>query len=1215
MFWPNSNGNGTGTLSFAENVDDNTYMWIDGVQKLNNEAWNVATTTGPVTLPTGWHDVDIRFGNGGGGAGANNSQAGWTASKGFGYRIDKDPNNGSAGADDPAASSVDGNDYIVPTDNGSGNLFRTAVSGNSLIKTGAGTLTLSAANTINRNISITGGILVPETLATLGTVPKIETTGGSLGLPAAGGFTLPASIALSLKGPGANNAGGVLNLGGNNTVTSPITLASDASIGSNAGTLTVNSASVNVSGYALTVTGSGDTTISAPITSLSVVPGLFVGQNNTANDGNFANGPNASFGFDVDLTPTMGNKSGNDAAVGQSTAKGWATNNTWFYKGQMFWPNSNGDGTGTLQFAENVDDSVYMWVDGAQKMSNGAWNVATTSGPVTLPTGWHDIEIRFGNGGGGAGANNSQPGWSASKGFGYRVNDANSDPTDVNGANYSIPTDNGSGNLFRNATLVSGNALVKTGTGTLNLTGANTLTRNIAINGGLLAPSNVAALGGTPVISTDGGSLGLPAAGGFTLPASIAVKLGGAGANSAGAILNLGGANTVLSPITLAKDGSIGANAGTLTVSGASVNTTSYTLTVTGAGDTVISAPLSGDVKVPATPGLKVGQTNVNNDSNLASVPNPTYGSDVDLGFTMGNKAGNDAAVAQTTAKTWATNNTWFYKGQMFWPNSNGNGTGTLSFAENVDDSVFMWVDGVQKLNNTTWNTPSSSGAITLPTGWHDIEVRFSNGGGGAGPNVVNSWTTTKGFGYRIDKDPVAGGSNGGADPLASSIQGNDYTILVDNGTGNTFRTAFVANDDSLLKTGTGTLTLSGANTSPRGTSFNVVVGAQSNQIKVIGPVNLSSGTLQIAPSFTLPTGSTSLTLINNDSTDAVTGTFTGLAEGGTVTAGTNSYTISYKGGDGNDVVLTPAASAATTTTLTATPLATTGGSSVQFTAVVAPSPVALGTVTFLDNGVAIPGGSNVALTNGQAVFSTTTLAVGNHPVTAAYIGATGFAASTSAPQTVVISSGTGGAPAVNTVTLNGGLAAFSGAQHSRVINAAVEFNQAVTLDPGAMTLILHAKNVNYAGNSGGTGQPTGAAVPAFSVAPSADNKTWTMTWSGANTDVGADQLASLKDGVYDLVIDATKVHPVGAPGTNMAANSTTVIHRLYGDNGAPTATGSDFSSIVNTGDNLQFRGAFNKPAGGGYVPYFDINGDGIINTFDNLQFRQRFNKALTWSV
>ena len=109
-------------------------------------------------------------------------------------------------------------------------------------------------------------------------------------------------------------------------------------------------------------------------------------------------------------------------------------------------------------------------------------------------------------------------------------------------------------------------------------------------------------------------------------------------------------------------------------------------------------------------------------------------------------------------------------------------------------------------------------------------------------------------------------------------------------------------------------------------------------------------------------------------------------------------------------------------------------------------------------------------------------------------------------------------------------------------------------------------------------------------------------------------------DGVYDLNIDATKVHPDGAPKVNMAADRSTTFHRLFGDTGPPTTPsgvtpGMEYQAIVNTGDNLAFRAAFNKPAGGGYQPFLDASGDGLINTADNLQFRSRFNKSLTWRV
>jgi len=201
-------------------------------------------------------------------------------------------------------------------------------------------------------------------------------------------------------------------------------------------------------------------------------------------------------------------------------------------------------------------------------------------------------------------------------------------------------------------------------------------------------------------------------------------------------------------------------------------------------------------------------------------------------------------------------------------------------------------------------------------------------------------------------------------------------------------------------------------------------------------------------------------------------------------------------------------------------------------------------------------------------------------------------------------------------VTSNGGLAGLEGGQNSRVVNLTIVFDQAVQLDPSAMTLALHTNNVSYAGilQPGGYG-----TLPASLALSTTDDITWTVTFLG-NTDAGLDGLASLKDGVYDLIIDAAKVHLAGAPSTSMAANRTTTFHRLFGDGNAPSTpaggtTGVDYQAIVNSGDNLGFRTAFNRPPGVGYQLFFDFNGDGAVNSGDNLQFRSRFNKGLTWRV
>jgi len=80
--------------------------------------------------------------------------------------------------------------------------------------------------------------------------------------------------------------------------------------------------------------------------------------------------------------------------------------------------------------------------------------------------------------------------------------------------------------------------------------------------------------------------------------------------------------------------------------------------------------------------------------------------------------------------------------------------------------------------------------------------------------------------------------------------------------------------------------------------------GTGYDQLDVGGTVNLGGTTLSGSLGFTPPGGSV-FRIVNNDGVDPVVGTFSGLAEGATVTIGAVNFTVSYKGGDGNDVTLT----------------------------------------------------------------------------------------------------------------------------------------------------------------------------------------------------------------------------------------------------------------------------------------------------------------------
>jgi autotransporter-associated beta strand protein len=128
----------------------------------------------------------------------------------------------------------------------------------------------------------------------------------------------------------------------------------------------------------------------------------------------------------------------------------------------------------------------------------------------------------------------------------------------------------------------------KAGSGTLTLTGSSSFTGGGNVSAGILNVQNSAALGtgtsGTFAVFT-GATLQLQ--GGITLPA-YTVQVAGTGASTQdGAIVNLGGANTITGLVNVAGIGAgattISSDSGTLTIAGG-ITTGGNNLTVSGAG-------------------------------------------------------------------------------------------------------------------------------------------------------------------------------------------------------------------------------------------------------------------------------------------------------------------------------------------------------------------------------------------------------------------------------------------------------------------------------------------------------------------------------------------------------------------------------------------------------------------------------------------------------
>jgi hypothetical protein len=83
------------------------------------------------------------------------------------------------------------------------------------------------------------------------------------------------------------------------------------------------------------------------------------------------------------------------------------------------------------------------------------------------------------------------------------------------------------------------------------------------------------------------------------------------------------------------------------------------------------------------------------------------------------------------------------------------------------------------------------------------------------------------------------------------------------------------------------------------------VPGTQYDQLQVNGGVSLNGATLNLQPGYAASPGAAFLILVN-DGTDPIIGTFAGLPEGATFEAGGQNFSITYKGGSGNnDVVVT----------------------------------------------------------------------------------------------------------------------------------------------------------------------------------------------------------------------------------------------------------------------------------------------------------------------
>ncbi|MEX2138443.1 MAG: PEP-CTERM sorting domain-containing protein [Pirellulales bacterium] len=868
-------GDGIGHFAMAEHFDDNTLIKIDGITRLSNQQWDVPNTTGVLNLPAGWHDLELRFGEGGGGWGPSNS-GGWDNTLGFGIDFTV-----------PIAGDTTQANYIRPVDNGSANLFRvktynvdTSRDNQNVNVTANGTLnllqgrvvpfgaltvadgttfTVEAADTATftqtnvgaaSTFAVNSGKVVTGPLRSTGAVTSLTKTGaGELSIPTAGGSNVTSvgavnvnagRLAIGIGSAGATSIGsGPINLNG-----ATLSMGNDLGVPAIGGLFGTTASfypdpdifnpvlpgipdSANGLGWSGLDTKALFDSKLAPLSPSITVP-VNLPINFPRGDGNLVDGGtnddlneifntgNANLGVslngDMDFISRFTGKL-NVASAGATEFLLMSNDGA-----NLFIDLDQGAGTnwqkvidnnrfttGEGNFQGHSSGSPVGVADPALTPAAGGVNITNPAAP-TLSAGVYDYIVGFYN------KNTNEAGielfWDPAGGadaFEIIPYAIATGPVSLNNelnvsGNSSLEVTAPSATLA-NLRMNPGSSLTTSGnaiTTGVTATGAGTVT--IGTSG---APVNLTTLndGGNAVSFMAGpGVVNLTRVGGpgpaLGATSSVGATTGGRliASNSSATETTLGGASVLLT-------------GGTLELSVLSVPGPGATLT---AG--LLEGRLSGSFNTTAP--------------NPGTSPNPEVGG-IKLEPRLAQISGSG------NVEPWPDNTTHIYTGQFLVPDNGtpGDGLGHFAMAEHFDDNTLIKIDGVTRLSNQNWDIPNTTGALTLSAGWHDLELRFGEGGGGWGPSNSGGWDNTLGFG--IDTTlPIEG----------DTTQAN-YVRPVDNGSMNLFRT------------------ITGPLLTP---NFQSNVSATENStINVVGATGAQIGSVSVADGKTLTATGNGLTVNN----------------------------------------------------------------------------------------------------------------------------------------------------------------------------------------------------------------------------------------------------------------------------------------------------------------------------------------------------------------
>jgi autotransporter-associated beta strand protein len=885
----------------------------------------------------------------------------------------------------------------------------------SLTKAGAGTFTLSGANTFSNGMTLSAGQLNINNATAVGS-GTLTINGGTI--------DNTNGVAITLSNNNAQTWGGDFTFVGSNALnlgTGAVTLGANRSVTVSASTLTeggVIGDSGNV--HSLTKAGAGILTLTGSDTYTG-------GTSISAGTLSFANGALSTGGITFAASSTLQWNGANAQDIsGQIQAIATGVTATLDTQANNVTLGSSLGGMGGIA---KVGTGA-LTISGANTYSGGTTLTAGTlniNSATAIGTGTFTINagtINNTSGGAITLSDNNAEAWGASFTF-TGTNALNLGTGAVTlGANITATV---SASTLTDGGITSGAfSLTKAGAGALTLSGANTFSNGMTLTAGQLNINNAKAVG-TGTFTINGGTIDNTSGAAITFSNNNVQTWGGdftfVGSNA----LNLG-----TGAVTLGSNRIVTVSASTLTEAG--IIAGAFSLTKAGAG----ALTLSGANTFSTGMTLSAGQLNINNGKAVGSGTFTINGGAVD------NTSGGAIALTNNNAQTWGGDFTFVGSNAL----NLGTGAVTLSANRTVTVSAnSLTVGGIIGDGGSNYQLiEAGSGTLTM-TG-------ASTFGGGV---VLNAGTllVENGAGSGTGSGAVTAGSGatlGGTGTISGAVTINSGGTLAP-GAGGT----------SIFNTGN--LTLASGSALDIALNGNTA-GTGYDKVNVTGTVAVSGSILNLSGTRSAHDGS-SLTIIDNGSAGAVTGTFQGLAEGASDIFNGVSYLASYQGGTGNDVTLSAQPASSTTVVASGTP-SSVFGQSVTFTATVTSGSLGTptGSITFDDGSTVL--GTATLNGSGVATFSTSALGVGSHSISALYGGDTNFTSSTSSTLT-------------QTVGQDATTSAVASSDSSAVFGESVTFTATITANaPGAGTPSGTATFMDGS-TTLGTGTLNGSGIATFS--------------------------------------------------------------------------------------------------------------------------------------